>query len=100
MGRCHAHHHRSTQGPLLFTIFTPDLPETVKCCLVQQHANDTQLYRSCLPHNINAAIKEVNCDLNRVSDWSSRNTLVLNPGKICGDMCGIKSASRKGPEPD
>ncbi|CAH0553964.1 unnamed protein product [Brassicogethes aeneus] len=47
----------SILGPFLFSIFTADLNK------VHQYADDTQIYKSALPVNIDEVIAEINEDL-------------------------------------
>ena len=42
----------SILGPLLYSIYSKDLPIKLKFCNVQMYADDAQLYISCLPSDI------------------------------------------------
>lgn len=76
----------SILGPLLFTIFTSDMQNIISQCTMHQYADDTQLYKSCIPNDINIVISEVNVDLKSIAEWSKSNGLLLNPTKTVG-MC-------------
>ena len=70
----------SVLGPLLFIIYTNDLPTCLalsKCILF---ADDTTIYLSS--SNINDLYDSLNHDLDIVSDWFKANKLSLNITKI------------------
>lgn len=82
----------SVLAPLLFAIFTADLCVGLSGSGSSIHlfADDTQLYRPCLPEDVDNAIAAVNADLQKVSEWSRDNGLLLNPLKSVAMCIGLK----------
>ena len=68
----------SILGPLLFTIFSNDLPELISC-EADQYADDNTLT------SVKSTISEINEDLNlncqEVSGWMNANRMALNADK-------------------
>ena len=85
----------SILGPLLFTIFTSDLPSMLHHCSVQLYADDTQLYLSMPPSEVNQFVSEINNDLSVISEWSQNNGLLLNPEKTVAMCLGSKQLCAK-----
>lgn len=71
----------SILGPLLYTIYSNDLPSKLDYCGVHMYADDVQLYISCLPSQINDCIGKLNHDLENINKWASINGLCLNAQK-------------------
>lgn len=71
----------SLLSPILFTIFTADMPYHIKSCKYHLYADDTQLYYSFNAKDAKTAIKIINEDLNNIYEWSQNNSLALNPSK-------------------
>lgn len=86
----------SILGPLLFSIFTSDLPavlsEEVK---LHMYADDTQVYMSCNTHFVNSTICKINDNLKLIEDWSAENGLILNPNKSMAICVGSKTNCAK-----
>lgn len=80
----------SILGPILFIIYTSDLAHCIKHCKYHIYADDVQIYISFRPEDALAAILSLNEDLARISDWSYRNSLVLNPLKTKYMVIGTK----------
>ena len=76
----------SVLGPLLFTIYANDLGQHLTSG-IGQFADDTFLYRAI--YNAND-VRDLQMDLDKLSVWSSRNSLQLNPTK-----CKFISITRK-----
>lgn len=74
---------RSTIGPLLFIIYTNDLPDSLRFSKAILFADDTTLYSSA--SDITNLYHHVNSDLQILSDWFKANKLSLNVSKrtIC-----------------
>lgn len=68
-------------GPLLFCCHINDLPTELKHCSIQMYADDVQLYAKGLGPCVRELSRMVNADLQRVSEWSQRNGLLVNPTK-------------------
>lgn len=80
----------SILGPLLYSMYSNDLPSCVVNCNIHMYADDVQLYlgfkKSDLVNNINL----INDDLARIINWASANGLTLNASK---SKCLIVSKS-------
>ena len=66
-------------GPLLFIIYTNDLPNSLKHSQCVLFADDTTVYKSS--DNIHDAITSIESDLEHLYDWFCANKLSLNVGK-------------------
>ena len=66
----------SLLGPLLFSIYTNDMPLTVKNCSINMYADDTALYTA----NTNAfkAADSVSKDLTAIHKWCLENSITIN----------------------
>ena len=76
----------SCLGPLLYSIFTNDLPFVLVNALIQMYADDSTLYfmaTSCAELN-----KVLSYELGLVVDWIKRNRLVLNISKTKSIILG------------
>lgn len=72
----------SILGPILFTIYTCHLMENaLKHCQYHLYADDTQMYLSFPPENIDTAIIKINEDLQNLAEQSKLHSLSLNPTK-------------------
>ena len=69
----------SCLGPLLFTIFTNDLPSVLDKANTVMYADDSTIYASALTNNELEII--INKELNGVAEWVKANKLVLNISK-------------------
>lgn len=71
----------SILGPLLFILYVADVINCIRNCRYHLYADDLQLYLSCKPSDISAAVESINEDLERICQWSKLNSLSLNPNK-------------------
>lgn len=71
----------SILSPLLFSIYTSDFAKFLKKCSSHQYADDSQIYYSFFPKDINYASLAINEDLEAISDYSKAHALVLNTSK-------------------
>lgn len=72
----------SILGPLLFAVFSADLPNVLTTdCSYHLYADDAQIYMSTDPLCINFTAVALNENLALLSQWSKRNGLKLNPTK-------------------
>ena len=72
----------SILGPTLFSMYTFDLPYFVSREVhLHLYADDTQVYISFLPENVNVIINKFNCNLANIAFWSRCNGLKINPSK-------------------
>jgi len=69
----------SVLGPLLFIIYTNDLPNCLLRCKAIIFADDTTVYTSS--PDIKTLYKYANADLESLADWFQANKLSLNVGK-------------------
>lgn len=78
----------SVLAPILFSIFTFDLPKAVKYSQLHLYADDMQLYKTCSDINAATSITLMNTDLDNVFHWCSNNGLRLNPTKTVAICIG------------
>ena len=69
----------SILGPLLFIIYTNDLPESIVHSKTVLFADDTTIY--CMDKNIQQLYEKINSDLITLDDWFRENKLSLNTSK-------------------
>ena len=69
----------SVLGPLLFIIYTNDLPRSIKTAKSILFADDTTVYVSS--SSLTEVVKVINHDLGCLADWFRANRLSLNVGK-------------------
>jgi len=69
----------SVLGPLLFSIYTNDLPKSLSCSKSILFADDTNIFKSS--KNLQDIYRQVNSDLGVISEWFFSNRLSLNVGK-------------------
>lgn len=77
-------------GPLLFILYTNDLPNSLKHSKSILFADDTTVYLSA--NNINNLIDMIKADLTQLADWFYANKLSLNVTKtnfmvFCPNNC-------------
>ena len=63
-------------GPLLFIIYSNDLPHSLQHCETVLFADDTTGFA-----NMQTLYRSVNSDLNTLDDWFRANQLSVNPTK-------------------
>ena len=71
----------SVLGPILFTILIGDLHMYLKNCEYHCYADDTQIFKSGKVSEINNLIRDMNEDLEAISNFSRVNCLRLNYDK-------------------
>lgn len=71
----------SVLGPLLFSLYTADLSEHLNCLECHQFADDTQVYYSFLPGDLENAVSRINQDLQVLGKVSEAHSLILNEAK-------------------
>ena len=69
----------SVLGPLLFIIYSNDLPHSLQHCETILFANDTTVYFTHA--NMQILYRSVNSDLTTLDDWFRANQLSVNPTK-------------------
>lgn len=71
----------SILGPLLFSLFINDLPESLKYMMHHMFADDVQIYKSFKQDDSIQSLKEINEDLKLIQNWADSNNLMLNVSK-------------------
>lgn len=85
----------SCLGPLLYTIFTNDLPLVINDANIAMYADDSTIYTSALTANdLNTALE---VELRSVVEWVKRNKLVLNVAKTNCIVFGSNHTIRSNP---
>lgn len=80
----------SILGPILFILYTADLPNHILDCEYHMYADDLQIYRTINPRESLVSINQINSDLERIAAWSELNCLVLNSAKTKYIVVGSK----------
>ena len=83
----------SLLGPLLFLLYTNDLPDEVKYCKLSLYADDTCLYYA--NNNLYKIHERLNSDLKIISKWLNDNKLVINAKKCETMVIGTKQRLKK-----
>ena len=79
----------SILGPLLFIIYTSDLPLCLPLeCKLFMYADDSTI--TCSSSNINEIENNLNTALGRIYDWCVRNKLAINATKTKSMLIGSK----------
>ena len=70
----------SVLGPLFFVMYTTPISTLIFSCSLNHHlyADDTQLFLSFLPTDLDSSIDHLHNALDRISSWMTANLLTLN----------------------
>lgn len=68
-------------GPLLFIIFTNDLPQSVSRSILDIYADDTTLSTTAAVSDLPTIQQRLQHDINKIADWTYSNKMVLNTSK-------------------
>lgn len=71
----------SILGPLLYTIYTSKFSDCIMYCKHSFYADDTQLYFSFNPSEVQLACENINDDLSRLLQEAKNHSLNINPVK-------------------
>ena len=71
----------SVLGPLLFIIFTNDLPQSVSRSILDIYADDTTLSTTAAVSDLPTIQQRLQHDINKIADWTYGNKMVLNTSK-------------------
>lgn len=72
----------SVLGPLLFSLFINDLPNSLRYCSIHLFADDVQIYFTVTGEFIiDDVARKINNDLRSIFAWSINNLLAVNPSK-------------------
>jgi len=80
----------SILGPLLFTIYTSQLANSVKHCNLHMYADDTQIYRSFCPAESRQSLVLINNDIDSLVSVAARHSLNINPLKSSFMLLGSR----------
>ena len=83
----------SLLGPVLFSLYTNDLPNKVNNCQMSLYADDTCLF--CSGSDPKQIIDTLNDDLKEISVWLKENKLVVNAKKCETMIIGTKPKLKK-----
>lgn len=86
----------SCLGPLLYNIFTNDLPLVLNKAIIAMYADDSTIYTSALTTNKLDTV--LNAELQSVVEWVKRNKLVMNVSKTSSMVLGSNHTISKNPE--
>ena len=83
----------SVLGPFLYTLYTTPLGSIIRNHNISHHmyADDTQLYVSCPPSQVNDVIAKMEDCISDVKCWMLENKLKLNDEKTEALLCDAKS---------
>ncbi len=88
----------SILGPILFTIFTNDLTETISDCMVVQYANDTQFVHSGTIDTLPHLIARAEATLSRAKSYFNNNGLLLTSNTTQCLFVGTRPVIRRTPD--
>ena len=71
----------SVLGPLLFTIFMNDLPQSIVQSVVDIYADDTTISASASVSSPQEMTQKLQGDINQVVEWTNKNRMILNAPK-------------------
>jgi len=71
----------SILGPILYTIYTSSLYDSLKYCQYHVYADDTQIYLSFNEDNVEESVQHINSDIQSLMCLSHRHSLSINPNK-------------------
>ena len=83
----------SVCGPLLFLLYINDISKILKSCKDSLYADDTVIY--IVHDNVNSAIELLQCDLDGLAGWCTRNRLTINSKKTKYCVYGMRSNVKK-----
>jgi hypothetical protein len=85
----------SILGPILFIVYSADIIKHINNCNYHIYADDIQLYTSFKTNSTDTAVKNLNTDLQNISDWCNNNNLMINPSKSKYMILGTKKQVSK-----
>lgn len=85
----------SILGPLLFCLYTTNFHKYVRHCKMHMYADDTQLYLSFKPEELNLAVNILNSDLDSILKASNDHALTLNASKTKVLLFGTSNLYQK-----
>ena len=85
----------SILGPMLFNLYMNDLPSVTKECEIESYVDDTKIYLSIQPIDLENGILRVAADLNRIAEWCCSHSLLISPNEDQTDIIWCKLYSLK-----
>ena len=79
----------SILGPMLFNLYMNDLPSVTKECETESYVDDTKIYLSIQPIDLENGILRVAADLNRIAEWCCSHFLLISPTKTKLILFGV-----------
>ena len=79
----------SILGPMIFNLYVNDLQNHLLSSTVQ-YADDTTIYESCKPKDLQIGQNLLNNSLRKVNDWSDHNSLAANAINTTYLLCASK----------
>ena len=89
----------SILGPVLFNLYVADLSETLSSTSAQ-YADDTAIYDSCKNDAIKSCARNLEKDLNNLSQWSTNENLLFNEDKTKSILFSSSQLAQKHQLPD
>ena len=91
----------SVLGPILFIMYTQPLTHVIKRHSLhhQLYADDTQLYKSCCPSEIQSTIKDIEDCATDIKSWMKCNKLQMNDDKTEAMLISSNRLSKFHPMP-
>jgi hypothetical protein len=77
-------------GPLLYILYTYDLPSVIRYSKFHLYADDLQIYIHFNKNSVNTAVDLLNKDISAVADWCEKHGLQINPSKSQSIIFGTK----------
>ena len=68
-------------SPLLFCIYTNDLPTVTQSCDLNSFVDDSKISLSFSVKEVSDAKHKLETDLRLVAEWCCKNSLLINPEK-------------------
>ncbi|XP_011348842.1 uncharacterized protein LOC105285967 [Ooceraea biroi] len=78
----------SVLGTLLFLLFLSDFGGILRYCKYGFYADDLMIYLHCDPKELADAVRRINEDIKRITDWAASNKLRLNASKTKAMLMG------------
>lgn len=82
----------SILGPLLFTMYTNDIPRVIQHCSISMYADDTEIHYD--HRDISEVEEKIQSDLNQLEVWMASNKLKLNVNKSSVMLIGSRQRIR------
>jgi hypothetical protein len=88
----------SILSPCLFTMYTADFSAQVRYSITHAYADDSQIYLSFSPSDVEQALGDLQTDLNSIGKWAVSNGLLINPKKTQAILFGSEVLSGRARE--